>query len=390
MAALYPHKQHGWQVLYTLYFPDGTQKKKYKHFRLKQKALTALQEIEKLELFSSRQTLSVEEAIYFLHRKFISRAEADALVNQKIPLLPPQQITWEMLGQVYKNHIVTVGSEMTRSTHPYRTARIMEYFRAIHPVDVTDTVIHEFITACRNKGYAKDTINKYLTALRIMLDFLVDEGFKDENPARKIPYLKASPQNIPRILYPDEFKKFLAGIRASSHLCRGYFAEMVMMYLYTGLRRYELLYMKTENINFSHKTVKVLGKGSKDRLIEVHDTLIPVLKSVIRKNGRRKGPLFFGGMKEPVVRYNEVSKAFKKFREDINLPEGVKLHSLRHTFISYLLAAGADIEYTRQIAGHESLRTTQKYTHLIPRREPQIGRLNYDKFIDKKDSGKVK
>jgi site-specific recombinase XerD len=391
MANLYPHKVHGWQIVFCLYFPDGSSKKKYKIFRVKDNAILALQDIEKLEVYSAKQQLTREEITYFLHKKYLSREEAERISPEPVCTISPKEITWDKLKKVYERHVTKVGQDMTRATHPYRANRVLAYFRDLrnfHPLAVNDKEINDFIFYCREKNLARDTINKYLTVLRVMFDYLVSEKAIKDNPARKVRYFRNPTENIPRILYPDEFKSFLEGLKKYSHLCRGYFAEMLLVYIYTGLRRYELIFLKGENINFAHGLIKIVGKGSKERLIEIHPSLLPVLQSVMQKNSKRHGQYFFGGYREPLVLYDEVSKAFKKFRTGVRLPAGVKLHSLRHTFISYLLASGADLEYVRQIAGHESIRTTQKYIHLIPRKEQQILHLDYSKFIDKKSAGK--
>jgi len=377
MASLYPHKKYGYQINYVLTFVDGAQLKKYKTYKSKTKAHLAFREIEKLEILTAQQKLTQEDVTYFLHKKYIRPEEIDYL-SKGFCRLHPDDITWDKLEQVYKDHIKMVGSVMTQKTYPSKLTAIREYFGAYCPVEIDKQRIREFILYQRDKGRQKSTCNKYLSILRVMFDYLVQEKAIKENPARKIKYFTQLEERVPRILYPEEFKMFLSKLQGFSHLCHGYFAEMVLTYLYTGMRRYELVYLKRDAVNFGHKTITIQGKGSKERIIEIHPALVPVLKAVIKKNNGNKGFYFFGGKNSPTVSYDRMTKSFKKFVSDIKLPEGIKLHSLRHTFISYLLAAGADIKYVQSIAGHEKLTTTQRYTHLIPRKKAQVGLLSYE------------
>ena len=397
MAALYPHKIHGWRVVYYLYFPDGSNKRKDKFFKSKQKALLSLKDIEQLELYSAREMFSKEELTYYLHKKYLTKEEAEIISPQKICIIPAHQLTWDKLLQVYKDHVTKVGSDMTRVTYPYRANVVIEYFKNISPLQMTEKLIDDFFTAQRKKNKQKSTINKYLTVLRIMFDYLVQIGAMTENPARKVTYFKITDERQPRILYPDEFKRFMQGIKAHSHLCCGYFAEMCMTYIYTGLRRYELVFLQSSNINLRSRKIIIKGKGNKERVLDIHPHLLPVFQSVLKKNNRNASKkmekekiYLFGGGKETVVNYSEVSKAFRKFRCAINFPSGITLHSLRHTFITYLLSSGVDLREVQAIAGHERISTTQKYLQLIPREHPAINALDYNQFIDNQVPEKVK
>jgi integrase/recombinase XerC len=382
MPSLYKHRQWGWQIRYWVYFLDGTHKIKYKHFKAKSKALLAFQDTERLEVLSSQNKLLPDEILFFIHRKYITQEEARLVSRETVPDILPGDITWETLKKYYLSHIETVGSEMSQFTYPKKLGPILSYFQDKDLLTINEEIIKEFISYQRSIGKKKATINKYLSILRKMLDFLIEKHILRENPARKIKFFKNLDENIPRPLFPDDLKRFFTKLKEFSYFLRGYFAEMMMIYIYTGMRRYELLNLKIEDINIKQGYFIIRrSKNSKGRVIDMNPVLRGIIKSVFHKNKSIKissNAYFFGGSSKPIVRYEEVTKAFIKFRRKINLPEGVRLHSLRHTFITYLLQSGAPLMTVKEIAGHKRLLTTERYLHLIPQPESPVKKLSFD------------
>jgi integrase/recombinase XerC len=385
MAALYTHKRHGWQVLYKIYFPDGTRKNKFRHYINKPDALGALQDLEKLELYSSKQTLTGELITYYLHSKYINAREAALLSSRDIPYDVLQQTAWDRLEELYNNHIASVGSASTRKSYPYKIRPILKYFEKQSPASLTAPIIREYI-ARRRETVSKATVNKEISALRVMLDHLVAIGVITENPARLIKRFSDLPEHLPRCFTPEEMKKILQ--KAGAYIaCRGYFPEMIYAYLFTGMRRYELIHLKTTDIDFRKKLIRIRGKGDKDRMIDIHPALDKVFQSVFKKNKYLKverGDYFFGGGLRPFMDENSVGRAFRYFLQEQGIHGNNSLHTLRHTFITYLLDSGVSIRKVQQIAGHSSMKTTFKYTHIVPSNERTVSRLDYNKYFPKK------
>ncbi|GER92310.1 hypothetical protein A45J_2665 [hot springs metagenome] len=319
-----------------------------------------------------------------------------------MPLIDPASVSWDSLKKAYKSHIQTVGSQTTKDTYPYLAEKIIHYFKTeknIHPLRVNETDIKAFISWLRTKGCtkganvrgcAKATCNKYLQALRVMFDWLIDEKLIKENPARKVKTFSELDEKTPRILFPDEFLKFKNGLKDNIHLLHGYFAEIMLTYIMTGLRRSELLNLKLKDINFDHGYIVVHKDNNikRGRSIHIHPQLMNIFKSVIRKNISRNGTqkednYFFGGGSAPLVRHDVMTRTFDRFREAIKMPKGLTLHSLRHTFITYMLSDGADLRDVMIYTGHKKLSTLQKYLHLIPKSKPAITSLSFGGEIDK-------
>jgi site-specific recombinase XerD len=108
----------------------------------------------------------------------------------------------------------------------------------------------------------------------------------------------------------------------------------------------------------------------------------PIKKSF---NGVRSGKYFFGGHDKPLINENSLGRAFRIFLQRHKLYNENSLHTLRHTFISYMIDSGTNIKKMQEIAGHNNIKTTLKYTHVVPSNEPAIRKLNYDKYIPQDD-----
>lgn len=391
MAKLYKHKQHGWQLNYNVYFSDGTHKAKFKHFKSKQKAVIALQDVDRLEILSANQKISNREVMFYVHMKYITADEATKITNEEICLTDPQDITWEVLETVYSKHIIRVGTKSTRESYPYKVKPLLEYFKDTPPYMLNKGKIDDYIThrrgtksEKRGEPISKSTVNKEITALRVMLDHLVEKKVLRDNPARKeIKRFREKPSRPPRALDTEELKVIMEALdNYSGQACFGYFTEMIYSYLLAGMRRYELVELKKDNVKLRDKIIRVEGKGDKEREIEIHEDLIDIFKSVLKKNGKRTGTYFFGGYERPLMNPNSVYRAFKKFIIDLKLPNYISLHLLRHTWTSYMLEGGASIKKVKDQAGHANIKTTMGYTHTVKSKTRAIDKLDYKKYIE--------
>lgn len=383
MAALYPHRIHGWQVVYYIYFPDGTRKRKNKLYASKHKALIGLHDIEKLETFSLKGLLTPAEIPYFLHKKFLLQEEAAKLLPNTAPALPSWQIAWDALADVYFKHVRKEGSEMTRRSYPYKIRPILKFLESLPPEKLTKDDIDRYI-AHRRETAAQATVNKEITALRIMLDRLVELGVWKKNPAREIKLFSHLPKRLPTCFPPEDVKRILRDSE-DYYACGGYFPEIIRTYLYTGLRRYELLTLRRRHVDLTKQALRVIGKGDKERIIDLHPALLnEVFPSVILKNGPRKGEYFFGGNDTPLMTHDSLSRAFRIFLRRHDIYNENSLHTLRHTFISYMIEAGVSLPKVKDIAGHDTILTTMKYTHIVNNGDRPIHQLDYDGFAARK------
>jgi integrase/recombinase XerC len=286
--------------------------------------------------------------------------------------------------------------------------------------DVTHMVIREFVGHLHDQGLEKSSIARKLAALRSFFKYCVREGMLKENPARLVPTPKL-PKRIPSVLSAEEMNGFLNqlaemsvpadGIRVASRkrgraariaptlkpgkagdeglLLRRDRALLEMLYA-AGLRVSELTGLNLVDIETKERVLRVRGKGNKERIVpygskaqEALEKYWPLREELLLQKsasrGGRRGPphteavfLNYGGRR---LTQRSVGRIVKKYVRLVNINWDLHPHSLRHAFATHLLADGADLRAIQELLGHQSLSTTQKYTHASIRQLMEI----YDK-----------
>lgn len=230
--------------------------------------------------------------------------------------------------------------------------------------DASYGMIRSWISFLSENQYSSRTINRKLACLRSFFKFLIKKGLLVKNPMEKVkaPKIRKSlpvfvpEQEMNHILDNFVFPEGFSGVRD----------RLVLELLYgTGMRRAELLELKNHSINPGTGTLKVLGKGNKERIIPLNKSLVELIKLysevrsreipietesfIITDEGKKAYPMFINRV---VYKYLKTVAADKK-----------SPHVLRHTFATHLLDKGADLNAIKDLLGHSSLAATQVYTH---------------------------
>ena len=129
-----------------------------------------------------------------------------------------------------------------------------------------------------------------------------------------------------------------------------------MTLIHTGLRRSELCNLTPENVKIHLRQLHVMGKGKKARVVGIHKSLLKSFKKRVAR----------GYILSRSIHSTSITRALKIFYRKLDLHESLTLHSLRHTYISYLLEKGVSTKKVKELAGHFSLSVTDRYTHAIP------------------------
>ena len=288
---------------------------------------------------------------------------------------------------------------------------------------ITHSMIREFVGHLHDRGLQKSSIARKLAALRSFFKYCVREGHLKENPARLVPTPKL-PKRIPSVLSAEEMNGFLnqlagmgqaapavlpssqgslelAAASSSKQQVRekrsvpveeGLFfrrdrALLELLYA-AGLRVSELTGLNLGDIEQKERMLRVRGKGNKERIVpyggkaqEALEKYWPMREELLQKmyaKGGRQGPhaeavfLNYSGRR---LTQRSVGRIVKKYVRIANVNWDLHPHSLRHAFATHLLADGADLRAIQELLGHQSLSTTQKYTHASIRQLMDI----YDK-----------
>ena len=367
MARLYRHKQKGYQIHYLLYFQDGRQKRKYRYFRTKQKALAALQDLEQLEYHALKGTLTHDDVQYCLRRKYLNEDEASALLGSS-----PEIPTLEDLAKAYLRRSQIECRPKTHTTNVGRIKNILAYFGQDRRADTITVQDVEAYREQRLQVITAATVNKEVIKLAQMLDYALEKGSIQVNPARRVKRLRDGRERKPRALTDDEAHRLLQVAKEDRVSLNGMAYEVILTYLYTGMRRSELLYLEWEDVDIEHRRITIQAKMGKDgwitktrkaRVVGIAPRLLEVLSGM-----ERKGRYVFGGDK-PLCHECSISRVFVKLARRAGLPSSVTLHSLRHTYITHLLEHGINPRRVQQLAGHAVFSTTWRYSHVLPSEE---------------------
>jgi integrase/recombinase XerC len=278
---------------------------------------------------------------------------------------------------------------------------------------ISHHIIREYVGHLHSRGLQKSSIARKLASLRSFFKYCVREGMLKENPARLVPTPKL-PKRIPSVLSAEEMNGFLNQLAIPQQPAaklpppianetleakRGFSDDeglllkrdrAILELLYAaGLRVSELTGLNLADMDRREKMLRVRGKGNKERIVpyggkaqEALEAYWPVREQLLLQAGlgrRRRGPahseaifLNYAGRR---LTQRSVGRIVKKYVRLANRNWDLHPHSLRHAFATHLLADGADLRAIQELLGHQSLSTTQKYTHASIRQLMDI----YDK-----------
>jgi integrase/recombinase XerC len=274
---------------------------------------------------------------------------------------------------------------------------------------ISHQLIREYVGYLHSQGLKKSSIARKLASLRSFFKHCVRQGMLKENPARLVPTPKL-PKRIPAVLSAEEMNGFLNQLALPVEPVAGRAAETersakprlredegllltrdraLLELLYAaGLRVSELTGLNLADMDRREKMLRVRGKGNKERIVpyggkaqEALEAYWPVREQLLLQAGpgHRRGPahsqaifLNYAGRR---LTQRSVGRIVKKYVRLANINWDLHPHSLRHAFATHLLADGADLRAIQELLGHQSLSTTQKYTHASIRQLMDI----YDK-----------
>jgi integrase/recombinase XerC len=217
-----------------------------------------------------------------------------------------------------------------------------------------------------SEHYTARTVNRKLSTVKSYFKYLHREGVLELNPARHISTLKV-PQRNPQFVDERELLKVLNELPEPDDFISARDLLIFDLFYATGMRKAELIALKDADINESSQSLKVLGKGKKERIIPVGKLLLSKIKAYLDYRNNEFGLESFqtllvdkhGKAMNPKAVYNII----RKLLENCWSSEKKSPHVLRHSFATHLLNKGADLNAIKELLGHSSLAATQVYTH---------------------------
>lgn len=239
--------------------------------------------------------------------------------------------------------------------------------KKINYLTINKDQIREYLKYLDQLKYSKSTISRILSALRNFYSYLIKEEQITSNPFKLIKNPKKE-KKLPNFLQNNELELLFKSIDTKNPL--GLRNRLILELLYaTGLRVSELDSLTLNDIDLNNKEIRVTGKGNKERIVFFGEYAEEYLKKYI--NNTRKELLQNKKNNYLLLNNNGDHLSVRGIQEIINdivkeasLKHNISPHSLRHTFATDLLNNGADLKSVQELLGHESLSTTQIYTHI--------------------------
>ena len=278
----------------------------------------------------------------------------------------------------FKDYLTNVkkASSNTLSSYLRDIRQFGEYLDSHETVGYTEAdeeVLNGYISWLRGMGKSVATVSRSIASLKCFYTFLILQRIVSENPTGKLVPDKCE-QKLPQILTSSEVELLLEQPECTDF--KGYRDKAMLELLYaTGIRVAELVSMDIVDVDFSNRTIKVTGKGNKQRVVpfglpaqRALETWLEQGRPVLARTAtdaaksRATNALFLGargGRIDQRIARDIVHRAAR----EAGVPD-ISPHALRHSAATHMLDGGADLREVQEMLGHSSLKTTQRYTHV--------------------------
>ena len=221
--------------------------------------------------------------------------------------------------------------------------------------------VRAWLAALHARGLAPASVARKLAALRSCFRFLVRRGVLEGNPAREARSPR-QPRKLVTFLPIDEATQLVDGRALGGNSRTRDVAILETLYA-TGLRVSELAGLDLDDLDRAERTVRVLGKGRKERIVPYGSHAARALESWLGERGEAEGAVF-ANARGGRLTVRSVHTIVRRSARAAGITRRVSPHTLRHTFATHLLDGGADLRAIQELLGHSRLSTTQHYTHV--------------------------
>jgi site-specific recombinase XerD len=281
-----------------------------------------------------------------------------------------QEMTWDEALAGYDRELMARSmAERTRRAYGVDLGQFVEWAkeRSLELSKVRHRDVRRYGAGLSSGGAAAATVARKLAAIRGLFDFLVRTERIGQNPADLVSSPKRE-EKLPRVLNGEQVRSLLEQIPARTPLELRDRAMLELAYS-CGLRCEEIINLDKDSFDFETEQLRVLGKGSKERLLPVGEPAQRALRRYLERGRHalatdpREGALLLSKSGRRLSS-SDVTRRLGLWVRAAALAAGVSPHSLRHSFATHLLEGGADLRTIQELLGHASISTTQVYTRV--------------------------
>ena len=279
-------------------------------------------------------------------------------------------MSWEEAIEDFDRDLCARGSaERTRHAYRIDLGQFAEWARArgLVPTDVRYREVRRYGAGLSAAGSAPATVARKLAAIRGLFDFLIRTEQVAQNPADLVSSPKKA-EKLPRVLSQEQMRSLLERIPARTPLELRDRAMLELAYS-CGLRCEEIVNLDHGALDYETEQLRVLGKGSKERLLPVGEPARDALRRYLERGRHaliadpRESALFLSKNGRRLSS-SDVTRRLGLWTREAAIAGGVSPHALRHSFATHLLEGGADLRTIQELLGHSSISTTQVYTRV--------------------------
>ena len=259
------------------------------------------------------------------------------------------------------------------STHTYKNYRL-DLQRVLHWCeqqeisswsDLNHAHLRHFVVQLHREGLQGRSIRRSLSALRSFYRYLLRQGQVKQNPCLDVPVPKSA-KKLPKVLNVDQVMHLLDSAPAEWHQLRD--LAMFELFYSSGLRLSELVGLNLRDVDVREGSVRVLGKGRKQRELPVGRKALEALDRWLQVRREQLAntdePAMFISQRGTRISVRSVQLRLKQMAQEKGLNIDISPHTLRHTFASHMLESSQNLRAVQELLGHADISTTQVYTHL--------------------------
>lgn len=270
----------------------------------------------------------------------------------------------------YRSDLMGLASDIQSGTTPENN--LMPVFRSVTLED-----LRNWLAQLTRHGISRTTLARKSAAVRQFMAWLVRQGIRTDDPAARLVTSKKA-SHLPDTLTQAQIRQAFDNLQAkatgedgaeSDPLALRNLAMVEVLYA-TGIRVAELEGLELDDVDFSRSTIKVTGKGDKQRVVPLTAPAVKAIQTWLQRgrntvlaDGHKTSAVFLGARGRRIGA-RQIRDVVNEMLKDLGSTSASGVHVLRHTAATHLLDGGADLRSVQELLGHESLQTTQLYTHV--------------------------